>query len=149
AGVVAVHQCGIGGYGGHMVIAPPRGRKVVAIDFNSTAPAAAKEDMFPLDDKGQVKGRANPHGWPAAGVPGTLAGLQLALDRHGTRSFSTLVKPAIEHARKGFAVSQGLSTAIRASRAQVAKDPVTASLLLDKGEPPKAGAVFCNPELAD
>src|SRR5262245_59789410 len=38
AGVVAVHQCGIGGYGGHMVIAPPRGRKVVAIDFNSTAP---------------------------------------------------------------------------------------------------------------
>src|SRR6516162_3738023 len=71
AGVVAVPLCGIGGYGGHMVIALARGKKVTAIDFNSTAPAAARPDMFPLDDRGQV----NAVGWLAAGVPGTLAGL--------------------------------------------------------------------------
>src|SRR5262245_1799294 len=50
AGVVAVQQCGIGGYGGHMVIALAGGKKITAIDFNSTAPAAATEDMFPLTD---------------------------------------------------------------------------------------------------
>src|SRR5207302_3657707 len=72
AGVVEVGGCGIGGYGGHLVIAPPRG-KVVAIDFNSTAPGAARADMFPLDKRGAVRDRVNTHGWLAAGVPGTPA----------------------------------------------------------------------------
>jgi gamma-glutamyltranspeptidase/glutathione hydrolase len=93
AGVVAVPGCGPGGYGGHMVIAPPRG-KVVAIDFNSTAPAAAKADMFVVDDRGRVKDDANTYGWLAAGVPGTVAGLQLALDRHGTFGFKKTAAPA-------------------------------------------------------
>src|SRR5262245_15486963 len=44
AGVVAVPSCGIGGYGGHLTIAHPDGR-VAAIDFNSTAPAAATPDL--------------------------------------------------------------------------------------------------------
>src|SRR5437660_9686419 len=34
ASVVGMHFCGIGGYGGHMVVAPSRG-KLTAIDFNS------------------------------------------------------------------------------------------------------------------
>src|SRR5207245_9695043 len=37
AGVVGIHQCGIAGYGGHLVIALPEGPKVVAIDFNTAA----------------------------------------------------------------------------------------------------------------
>src|SRR5438874_5422282 len=62
AGVVAVPSCGIGGYGGHLVLGKPTG-KVTAIDFNSTAPAAARPDMFPLDEKGTVKGAINTYGW--------------------------------------------------------------------------------------
>jgi gamma-glutamyltranspeptidase / glutathione hydrolase len=148
AGVVAVQHCGIGGYGGHMVIAPP-GEKVTAIDFNTAAPAAAREDMFPLDDKGAVKGRINTYGWLAAGVPGTLAGLQLALDRHGTRPFGKLVQPAIAFAGDGFEVGRPLATAIRSAQAQLRKDPASTKLLLSKGQPLKAGAVYRNPELAD
>ena len=60
AGVVAVPSTGIGGYGGHLVVARPGG-KVTAIDFNCMAPAAAKPDMFPLDEKGIVKGKVNDH----------------------------------------------------------------------------------------
>src|SRR5689334_21930360 len=67
AGVVAVTRCGTGGYGGHMTIGLPNG-KVTAIDFNSEAPAAARADMFSVDEKGRVKGNANLHGWRAAGV---------------------------------------------------------------------------------
>src|SRR5437764_14690185 len=52
AAVVSIHNCGIGGYGGHMTLAEPDGR-VTASDFNSTAPAAARPAMFPLDGKGQ------------------------------------------------------------------------------------------------
>src|SRR5262249_34841571 len=109
AGVVAVQHCGIGGYGGHIGIAAPRA-EATAIDFNTAAPLAASEDMFPLDEKGTVKGRINTYGWRAAGVPGTLAGLQLALDRYGTRPFSKLVQPAIGFARDGFEVGRPLAT---------------------------------------
>ncbi len=149
AGVVAVHQCGIGGYGGHLVIAPADGSKVTAIDFNSAAPAAARADMFPLDKDGAVKGRVNQLGWLAAGVPGTLAGLQLALDRYGTQPFRKLVQPAIRFARDGFPVGKNLAAAIRASRPQLAKDPASARLLLPDGAPPPAGSTFRNPDLAD
>src|SRR6476646_3757589 len=55
AGVGAVTRCGIGGNGGHMTIGLPSG-KVTSIDFNSEAPAAAAADMFPIDQKGRVKG---------------------------------------------------------------------------------------------
>src|SRR5881628_3099471 len=98
-------RCGIGGYGGHMIIALGGNKKVSSIDFNTMAPAAARPDMYPLDEKGEVKGRVNLHGWLSVGVPGTLAGLQLALDRFGTRSFRELVQPAIEVAQKGFVMT--------------------------------------------
>src|SRR5258708_29698093 len=52
AGVVALPATGIGGYGGHLVVAGP-GRKPTAIDFNSTAPAAATQNMFKADEQGK------------------------------------------------------------------------------------------------
>ncbi|HKA07535.1 MAG TPA: gamma-glutamyltransferase, partial [Gemmataceae bacterium] len=144
AGVVAVTSTGIGGYGGHVVIAKPNG-KVTAIDFNSTAPAAAKPDMFAVDEKGAVKDKANTFGWLAAGVPGVLAGLQLALDKFGTKKFAELVKPAIRYARGGFPVTKGLATAIKTARERLAKDPGSAKLFFDKGEPLPEGATVRNP----
>jgi gamma-glutamyltranspeptidase/glutathione hydrolase len=148
AGVVAVPMCGIGGYGGHLVIALPGGKKVTAIDFNSTAPAAARPAMFPLDSKGAVKGQVNTYGWLAAGVPGTLAGIQLALDRYGTLPFRKVVQPAIGFARDGFAVDRAFARATRTARSRLQKDPGSARLLLTKGEPLNAGSTFRNPDLA-
>jgi gamma-glutamyltranspeptidase/glutathione hydrolase len=148
AGVVALPSCGIGGYGGHMVIAQPGG-KVVAIDFNSTAPAAARAGMFPLDERGQVKGRVNTHGWLAVGVPGTLAGLQLALDRHGTLRFARLVQPALRYARAGFPVSRRLATLLARRAARLRGDPGSAKLFYPGGKPLREGDTFRNPDLAD
>jgi gamma-glutamyltranspeptidase / glutathione hydrolase len=147
AGVAVPNGCGIGGYGGHMVIAR-KGRKITAIDFNSAAPAAARPDMFPLEANGAVRGRINEYGWLAAGVPGTLAGLQLALDRFGTRSLRELVAPAIRLAEEGFPVSDGLAKAIRALANQLRKDSASVQLLFKDGEPLEAGATYRNPDLA-
>src|SRR5262245_23775461 len=58
AGVVALPSTGLGGYGGHLIVAQPTGQ-VEAIDFNGPAPASAKPDLFAADDKGAVKDRAN------------------------------------------------------------------------------------------
>ena len=148
AGVVAPVGCGIGGYGGHMVIALKGGKKVTAIDYNSAAPAATRPDLFTLDEGGAVRGGANVHGWVAAGVPGTLAGLQLALDRYGTRSFRELVAPAIQLAKEGFTVPDGMSRAIRMVSVPLRKDAASTRLLFKDGEPLPAGATYRNPDLA-
>jgi gamma-glutamyltranspeptidase/glutathione hydrolase len=148
AGVVAVQGTGIAGYGGHLVLAKPDG-KAFAIDFNTTAPAALKPDTFTVDEKANVKDRANTFGWLAVGVPGVLAGLQLALDTFGTKSFAELVKPAIRFAKEGFPVTKGLATAIRGAKERLAKDPGSAKLFFARGEPLAEGAAYKNPDLGD
>ena len=82
--------------------------------------------MFPIDEKGAVQGNVNNHGWLAAGVPGVLAGLQLALDKFGTKKFPELARPAIRYARDGFAVSKPLATSIKTARERFARDPASA-----------------------
>jgi gamma-glutamyltranspeptidase/glutathione hydrolase len=148
ATVVTPHLCGVGGYGGHMIIATGDGSKVTAIDFNTTAPAAAAPDMFALDADGQVRGQANVYGWKAVGVPGTLAGLQLALDRFGSKRLVEVAEPALRLARDGFPVSMTLANAIRANQKRLANDPGSAKLLLPGGASPKAGSVMKNTDLA-
>ncbi len=148
AGVAAVPLAGIAGYGGHLVIAGLPGGKVTSIDFNSTAPASLTPNYFQANEKGQVKGEANTFGWLSAGVPGVLAGLQLALDRYGTKKFADLVQPAIRLARDGFKVNRGFANALRVSQTRMAKDPGSAKLLFPKGEPLKEGEIFRNPDLS-
>src|SRR5262249_60329207 len=60
-----------------------------------------------------VEGAANERGWLAPAVPGSVAGLSLALERYGTIELSDALQPAIELARGGFVADryQALSTA--------------------------------------
>lgn len=146
--VAAPHQTGIGGYGAALIIAHADGKRVVCIDANSTAPAAARADMFKPDDQGNVPGRVNDTGWLAAGVPGILAGLQLALDRHGTRPFRELAAPAIQVAREGFKLTAGLATTIRSFSTLAKTHEGGRKLFFKDGEPLAAGETYRNPEVA-
>ena len=92
----------IGG-GGFMLYSPGNGDDVEAIDYREKAPAAATETMF-QDDEGNVVQDRSRFTHQAAGVPGTVAGLALALERHGTLSLKQAVAPAIGLAREGFNV---------------------------------------------
>jgi gamma-glutamyltranspeptidase/glutathione hydrolase len=98
AGVGSPSKCGIGGYGGSAMIA--QGGSVYCIDFNSVAPAAATPNMYPLNAKGDVVGRVNFHGWLAAGVPGVPAGLEMLLQKFGTKKLHEVLQPAIDFAAK-------------------------------------------------
>ncbi|MCP5116284.1 MAG: gamma-glutamyltransferase, partial [bacterium] len=149
AGVVAPQSCGIGGYGGHMTLAFAETGKVTSIDFNSTAPMALREDSFTPDADGKVPDEVNQFGWLAAGVPGTLAGMQLALDRYGTKSFSEVVRPAIRFAREGIEVSERLARSISGASKQLHQDPATKRLLFHSDKPLPAGGMYRNPDLAD
>jgi gamma-glutamyltranspeptidase / glutathione hydrolase len=143
------HLCGVGGYGGHMMLAMAGGKHITCLDFNTVAAAAARPDMYPFDENGEVKGDANRYGWLASGVPGTLAGLQLALDKHGTRSFRELVQPAVELARNGTAMDGVCANTIHNSAARLRADPGSAKLYLTNGDSPKAGDLLRNPDLAE
>ena len=57
--VCTPNMTGMGGYAAAIIIASADGNKIVCIDANSTAPAAARSDMFPLDAHGKVPGRVN------------------------------------------------------------------------------------------
>jgi Gamma-glutamyltransferase len=146
--VATPSRCGIGGYGGHMTIALKGGKKVTSIDFNTMAPAAARPDMYPLDEQERVKDRKNFFGWLAVGVPGTLAGLQLALQRYGTRNIRDLLQPAIDAAENGVVVTDLLQRAIRGALPRFRNDTGSSRLYLKDGEPLPVGERLRNPDLA-
>jgi gamma-glutamyltranspeptidase/glutathione hydrolase len=149
AAVVVPHQTGIGGYGGHMTLALNIGDapKITSIDFNSMAPAAAQTDMFPTDANDKVIGQKNMYGWLAAGVPGILAGLELAAKQYGTRPLKDLMQPAIGLAEEGFplgAAATPLKTAVK----QLAEDAGSRELYFRDGKPLEAKDHYTNLDVA-
>ncbi|GKQ53966.1 gamma-glutamyltransferase [Bradyrhizobium sp. Ce-3] len=99
----------IGG-GGFMVIHLADRNEDVAIDYRETAPQAATRDMF-LNAEGKPDPDKSRNSALAIGVPGTVAGLALALEKYGSGKFTLaqILKPAIDLARDGFIVTDDTS----------------------------------------
>src|SRR6188472_3177035 len=97
------------GGGGFMVIHLNKTRRGVAqdiaIDYRETAPAATTKDTF-LNAQGDADPAKSREQGLGIGVPGTVAGLTLALEKYGSGKFklAQLIAPAIELARKGYKV---------------------------------------------
>ena len=138
----------IGG-GGFLVYSPGNGDAPEAIDYRETAPAAATETMF-QDQDGNVVSERSRFSHKAAGVPGTVAGLALALERHGTLSLSQALAPAIRLAREGFVVPHRFTEGLEQARDRLERWPATRTTFYKKdGSAPQPGEVFRQPELAD
>ena len=140
----------IGG-GGFMLIRMADGR-TTAIDYRETAPAAASRDMY-LDTRGEVVPKASSRGPRAAGVPGTVAGLSLALERYGTMSLAAVLRPAIELARRGFPMTYSIyHSVVETDGGEVLSDfrgfPSSARVFLRNGEPYAVGDTLRQPDLA-
>lgn len=138
----------IGG-GGFLVYSPGNGDAPEAIDYRETAPAAATETMF-QDQDGNVVSERSRFSHKAAGVPGTVAGLALALEQHGTLSLSQALAPAIRLAREGFVVPHRFTEGLEQARDRLERWPATRATFYKKdGSAPQPGEVFRQPELAD
>ncbi|MEA2980747.1 MAG: gamma-glutamyltranspeptidase / glutathione hydrolase, partial [Alphaproteobacteria bacterium] len=120
----------IGG-GGFMLIHLARGRKDIAIDYRETAPAATTKDTF-LNARGEADPAKSRDQGLAIGVPGTVAGLTMALQKYGSGKFklSQLMAPAIDLARNGYKVGDEFEDTGRSSIARMARWPSTAKLFL-------------------
>ncbi len=95
-------QAGNLGGGGFFVIRMADGT-TTAIDCREMAPVAAHQDLY-LRADGSVDPDRSLIGATAAAVPGSPAGVLLALEKHGTWPLAKLAAPAIGLARDGFEV---------------------------------------------
>jgi len=82
-------------------------------------------------------------------VPGIVRGWEDALQRHGTRDLASLLKPAIKHAREGFAVSSRVAGAFRRKDSLLSKYKTTVAFFKRNGQWPEAGQMIQFAELAD
>ncbi len=130
--------CGNLGGGGFMTLRLADGQTAF-IDFREAAPKAAGPDTF-LDAEGNVDlPRASLDGWRAAGVPGTVAGLEAALSKFGTMKREQVMAPAIRLARDGFVLTRPDADIIATGKAAFRADPALAAVWLRNGEPLQAG----------
>ena len=146
-GVTNPTSCGIGG-GGFMLVFEAATKRVYALDYRESAPAAASRDMFIRD--GKAVPELSLRGGLAVAVPGEIAGLFAALRRFGSLPFDVVAATAIEYARAGFAIEPHLAASIARQIDSIRQQPALAATFLHAdGTPLTAGETLRQPALAD
>jgi gamma-glutamyltranspeptidase/glutathione hydrolase len=133
------------GGGGFMLLRMADGRTSF-IDFRETAPAAASHDMY-LDAKGNPT-KDSIDGWRAVAVPGTVAGLELAHRRYGSKTWASLVAPAAKLARDGFPISHSQMESLKSYTPRLSRDPESKRIFLNGGKLYTWHQTFRQPDLA-
>jgi gamma-glutamyltranspeptidase/glutathione hydrolase len=135
------------------------------IDFHGRAPAAATPEMWADIVVGEaedgfgflLEGAVNEIGYQSIMTPMTIRALDTALARHGTRSLSHLIQPAIAYAEGGFAVRPHVSGFWNEAPAGgrvphiefVTRFPATAKIYTHAdGTPLGIGERLANPDMA-
>src|SRR5207248_6252042 len=118
--------CGNIGGGGFMTIHLKDGRETF-INFRETAPAAATAAMY-LDAGGKPIDELSRYGYRAAGVPGTVMGIEYAAAKYGRLARGVLLAPAIALARDGFVPGRPDAEILDSKR--LGRDPVAAKIFL-------------------
>ena len=139
-------QAGNLGGGGFMVVRMADGR-CSALDFREKAPGSAHQDMY-LRADGTVDTDKVQSGASAAGVPGSPAGLALALQKYGSKPLRELAAPAIRLARTGIPVDQFLAASLQAERKALERFESTRAIFWRDGKPLQQGELLVQADLA-
>lgn len=134
------------GGGGFMVIRRANGETEI-IDYRERAPLAASRDMY-LDKDGNIIKGSSTVGYRAAGVPGTIAGAHLALQRHGKLTWAQVVEPARRLAAEGFAANIHLTRSLRGTAKLLSQFADSNRIFLRNGKYYEEGERLMQPELA-
>lgn len=135
----------IGG-GGFMVIRLADGSSD-ALDYREKAPAGAHRDMY-LDSLGNVIENKSKEGHLAVGVPGTVAGMEMAFQKYSKlKDWAQLLEPAIQLAKKGFAITESEADRLNEYKGQFQKVNVDARPFVKDG-PWEMHDKLVQPELA-
>jgi gamma-glutamyltranspeptidase/glutathione hydrolase len=142
---VVLPDAGNIGGGGFIVYREATGR-VRALDYRETAPQAASRDMY-LDSAGNLTDQSVT-GHRASGVPGSVAGLYEAWQRHGQLKWEALLAPAIKLARDGHRLDAARAGDIEDEAERLGKFPASRRQFLVNGRAPPVGTTFRQPDLA-
>ncbi len=147
---VVYPEAGNLGGGGFMLMRFADG-KSYAIDYREIAPLAASRNIF-VDEKGElIKGEGSSTiGYRAAGVPGTVAGLEMAWRKYGSVkiTWAQLVEPARLLAQNGYVLSYRLANLFKAYKSNLEKYDESKRIFLNGGKFYAEGDVFRQPDLA-
>jgi len=135
------------GGGGFMTITLADGRKTF-VDFREKAPLAATANMY-LDAQGNVIPGLSTRGYLAVAVPGTVAGMELALKKYGTMKRAEVIAPAIRLAQQGYVLQQGDVDMLLSSTDGFKKDAPSGAIFLNHGEPYQVGQKLVQKDLAN
>ena len=118
----------IGG-GGFMVIHSADHHEDVAIDYRETAPGATTASIF-LGPDGKPDAAKSRDSALGIGVPGTVAGLTLALEKYGSGKFTlaALLQPAIDLARNGVVLADDSADTLPRWHNRLARWPSSARI---------------------
>lgn len=145
---VTLPRAGNLGGGGFMIVHDAASGETRAIDYREMAPSSATRDMY-LDAEGNADSTLSRFHGLAVGVPGTVAGMQLALESYGTMTLAEAAAPAIRLAEDGITVTADLADSLKGLEKRLKKWPSSAAVFYkpDGGfyEP---GDVFRQPDLA-
>jgi gamma-glutamyltranspeptidase / glutathione hydrolase len=133
----------IGG-GGFMLVRMADGRSAF-IDFRERAPLAASRNMY-LDASGNPT-QDSVTGYRASGVPGTVRGLEYASQKFGKKPWAELVRPAVELASKGFALSYAQATGLKSAGRGLSQFPESNRIFLRNGKNYEPGEILVQADL--
>lgn len=142
---VTLPEAGNIGGGGFMLVY--KDKKSDFIDYREQAPLSAHRDMY-LDENGDVIPYQSVIGILSSGVPGTVAGMWLAHEKHGSLPWNELVQPAVTLAEQGFKVHPKLASSIERHIARLEKRGFDLNFK-DYFAAAKANETFQQLELAD
>ncbi len=128
---VTLPRAGNLGGGGFMLVHMAKTGETVAIDYRETAPAGSTRDMY-LDSEGNAVIERSRFTHLSVGVPGTVAGLSLALKKYGTLTLKQVMTPAIRLAEQGIPVTAPLLASLKKSRENLIRWPETAKIFFKR-----------------
>jgi gamma-glutamyltranspeptidase/glutathione hydrolase len=135
----------IGG-GGFMLVRLANG-KTTFLDYREVAPGKATRDMY-IGKDGKLDEEASVIGYRAVAVPGTVAGLALALKTYGSMKLADVMAPAIRLAENGFPISKRLAQEFEEHRPALQRFAVSRRIFLNDGKMFQPGDTLRQPELA-
>jgi len=143
---LAVTDFSLNGVGSDAVllIYNARDKKVYSINAEPRAPKLATIEWYEKNNGGKIP---ESDGLLSGGLPGVVDAWYTLLDRWGTMSFEQVLQPAIDLAENGFPLSEYGASYIADSK-KILKYPTTVKIYLPNGQPPKAGTILKNPDLA-
>lgn len=146
---VTLPRAGNLGGGGFMLVHLAKTGETVAIDYREVAPAASTPTMF-LGPNGEPDPQKSRESGLSVGVPGTVRGLALAVEKYGSGKFTLaqLIEPAAKLAREGIPVEDDLADSLPGAMGRMSKFPSSMAIFAKDGKPLSRGATLVQPDLA-